>query len=112
MSHTENVVMVGRRNSSRRFNDGVFDTPIQNRISCLAEITKEPEYLCEFALQLTSNPTSIPNRDPGLLDFTIKTAMQRSELVRAARLLVLGAAANHEATQDQGPTPYQGWQWN
>lgn len=94
------------------FNDGVFDTPIQNRISCLAEITKEPEYLCEFALQLTSNPTSIPNRDPGLLDFTIKTAMQRSELVRAARLLVLGAAANHEATQDQGPTPYQGWQWN
>ena len=93
-------------------NNGVFDAPIQNRIACLAEITKESPYLCEFALQLTSNPASILNRMSGLFDSTLQTVMRRSELIRAARLLVLGTTANLEVNQGRGRTPYLGWLWN
>ena len=92
--------------------DDVFDAQITARVARLATITKQPMYFCEFVLRLTSDPTSIQDRSSEQFDSTIQIIMQRSELIRAARFLVLGTTAKLEALQNSWRTTYLGWQWN
>lgn len=64
----------------------------EQRIKLLASVTGYSEDLCEFALRLTTEPATL-YRGSLLTDRNIRTVMHRSELVRAARFLVLGASA-------------------
>lgn len=91
----------------------VFDAQVSARVAYLSKITRQPLPLCDFALRLSSDPSSIEDRSSAQYDALIRTIMQRSELTRAARLLVLGTTAKLEASQDYlGRTTYLGWQWN
>ena len=65
---------------------------LEERIKLLASITGYSEDLCEFALRLTTEPATL-YRGNLLTDPNIRTVMHRSELVRAARFLVLGMSA-------------------
>lgn len=92
--------------------DDVFDAQITTRVSRLSRITRQPAHLCEFALRLSSDPSSIDGRSSARYDSVIQKIMERSQLTRAARLLVLGTTAKLEASQNfPGRTIYLGWQW-
>lgn len=93
--------------------DDVFDAQMNKRVSRLSRITQEPDYLCEFALRLASDPSSIEGRSSAHYNSHITAILRRSELTRAARFLVLGTTARLEAAQKfPGHTAYLGWQWN
>ncbi len=92
--------------------DDFAKADIPYRISCLSAVTNESSYLCEFVLRLTSEPASIDRQETAEFRRTIDTVMQRSELTRAARFVVLTTTAKTEPSDDLGRATYPGWQWN
>lgn len=92
--------------------DDLANAEIPNRISCLSAVTSESSYLCEFVLRLTSEPASIKRQEATEFRRTIETIMQRSELTRAARFVVLTTTAKAEPSDGLSRATYPGWQWN
>ena len=86
--------------------------PVEERIAQLAALTRNSIELCRFALRLASEPATIDRSANTKFDLNLRAVMQRSELVRAARLVVLGTATTADHSDDLGRVIYSGWKWN
>ena len=84
----------------------------EQRIVKLADITGYKPELCEFALRLASSPATLYQGDMSHLDQNIRAVMQRSELVRAARLTVLGTSTVAEQPDGSDDDRYVEWRWS
>jgi len=71
----------------------------------------DPDWLCEFALRLASDPASaLPWAGPSLTA-AVKRLFDMPVLARAARFLVLAVDRHAEARPGVAGRPYAGWEW-
>ena len=87
-------------------------SPVEQRVARFATLTGHPVELCDFALRMTSQPATLFRGDSSNIDRSIRTVMQRSELVRAARFVVLGTATMTDQSIDVSHQKNVGWKWS
>ncbi len=92
--------------------DDMCSLTVQEKILRMSEITGNTIETCRFGLRLTSNPTNIREIFTNRFDTLLNDVMRRSEVVRAARFLVLATAHSQQLPDEGNRTIYVGWQWN
>lgn len=92
--------------------DDICSLTIDEKILCMSDITASTIEICRFALQLTSDPTDIRSVFGNHFEGLLRDVMRRSEVVRAARFLVLTTAHRRQVPDDGERTIYGGWKWN